>query len=70
MVRGAFSRFDHDHYFSNSNGITTLRDVFDFEAPFGLLGRIVDRYVLANYMKQLLCVRNAELKRVAESEIR
>ena len=30
MVRGAFERFDHDHYFDPApNGQTLLRDLFD-----------------------------------------
>jgi ligand-binding SRPBCC domain-containing protein len=43
QVRGAFSRFDHDHFFSEVDGGTLMRDVFDFDSPLGLLGCLVNR---------------------------
>src|ERR1700688_3914049 len=31
QIRGAFRRFDHDHYFeATANGATLMRDVFDY----------------------------------------
>src|SRR4051794_24247097 len=33
MVAGAFSRFDHDHFFSEADGKTLMRDVFDYRSP-------------------------------------
>lgn len=68
MVRGAFRRFDHDHFFAQQGEITVMRDLFDFQSPFGILGRIADRLFLIDYMRRLLLARNALIKRVAESE--
>jgi ligand-binding SRPBCC domain-containing protein len=34
MMRGAFRRLDHDHFFRERDGVTTMKDVFDFTAPF------------------------------------
>jgi ligand-binding SRPBCC domain-containing protein len=69
MVRGAFRRFDHDHHFEpDGHGRTVLRDVFDFEAPLGPLGRLAEATFLTRYMRRLLTERNAVLKRVTESE--
>jgi ligand-binding SRPBCC domain-containing protein len=68
MVRGAFQRFDHDHFFSQRGELTLMRDVFDFEAPFGILGRIAGRLFLTEYMRRLLVTRNALIKTVAESD--
>src|SRR5262245_6560810 len=55
MVRGAFKRFDHDHYFKadGSNG-TVMRDIFDFSAPLGILGRLVEPLFLTQYMRRFL----------------
>jgi ligand-binding SRPBCC domain-containing protein len=33
LVRGAFSRFDHDHFFLPKGGGTIMRDVFNYESP-------------------------------------
>ena len=68
MVRGAFRRFDHDHFFAARGEATEMRDVFDFESPLGPLGRLVDALVLERYLRRLLETRNDEIKRVAESD--
>jgi ligand-binding SRPBCC domain-containing protein len=67
MVRGAFKRFDHDHFFTAEDHGTRIRDVFDYAAPFGLLGWFAERLFLTRYMRHLLLARNRELKAVAES---
>jgi ligand-binding SRPBCC domain-containing protein len=68
MVAGAFQRFDHDHWFDpDGAGGTVVRDVFDYEAPLGVLGRIAEAAFLTRYMRRLLAERNAVVTRVAES---
>lgn len=68
MVRGAFRRLVHDHYFEPTPLGTRMVDVFDFTAPFGLLGSAVDRFVLHGYLKRFLETRAEALKRLAESD--
>lgn len=68
MVRGAFARFDHDHYFEPANGETLLRDVFDYRAPLGPLGWLAERLFLSAYMRRFLLTRMRELKALAESD--
>jgi ligand-binding SRPBCC domain-containing protein len=69
MVSGAFRRFDHDHFFDdNGRGGTIMRDLFDFDAPFGLIGRIAEGIFLTRYMRRLLAERSASIKRIAESD--
>ena len=68
MVRGAFRRLDHDHFFEASGEGTVMTDVFDFDAPFRLLGRLVERVFLAAYMERFLRERNEAIKQAAEGE--
>jgi ligand-binding SRPBCC domain-containing protein len=68
MVRGAFARFDHDHFFTPVRGGTVLRDVFDYRAPLGPLGWLAERLFLSAYMKRFLLTRLRELKALAESD--
>jgi ligand-binding SRPBCC domain-containing protein len=68
LVRGIFRRFDHDHFFAVSHHGTVMRDVFDFQSPLGILGRLADRVFLVRYMTHLLATRNALIKTVAESD--
>ena len=69
MVRGAFARFDHDHYFEphGTHG-TVMRDVFDYAAPLGPLGRVAERLFLTWYMRRFLERRNREIRTAAESD--
>ena len=45
-----------------------LADRFEFESPFGILGRMVDRLLLFGYMRRFLVRRNEVLKNLAEAE--
>ncbi len=68
MMKGAFKRMRHEHHFRHQSGITVMTDLLEFESPFGRLGRMVNNLVLIEYMKQFLLMRNAAIKRVAESD--
>lgn len=67
LARGAFARFDHDHYFEPRHGRTLMVDVFDYSAPLGLLGSMAERVILDRYMRRFLIERGLGIKRVAES---
>lgn len=71
MLRGAFKSMRHEHHFSSAgNSSTLMKDVFEFESPFGSIGKFVNWFVLEKYMRQFLIERNRALKEVAESERR
>jgi ligand-binding SRPBCC domain-containing protein len=67
MVSGAFKSFKHDHVFSSVNGQTIMKDVFEFESPLGLLGKLANVLFLTSYMRKLLVIRNDVIKKAAES---
>lgn len=68
MLKGAFKRFTHDHFFASKGENVLMKDVFDYDSPLWILGQIADFLVLKNYMKNLLLERNLLIKRTAESE--
>jgi len=68
MLRGAFRRMEHHHCFEESAGGTTMRDVFTFQPPLGLLGRLAEAVFLTRYMRSFLIERNRVIKATAESE--
>lgn len=68
MVSGAFKSMKHDHEFIAQPSGTLMVDRFEFESPFGLLGRMVDWVFLRRYMRRFLVQRNQVLKDLAESE--
>ena len=68
MVKGAFKRFRHEHFFSDKNGVVVMKDIFDYDAPLGILGRFADVLFLEKYMTEFLEKRNQIIKEFAESE--
>ena len=67
QAAGPFRSFRHEHRFESIAGGTRLLDDWQHVAPYGPLGRLVDRLVLARYMRGLLETRNRALKAEAES---
>ena len=68
MVKGASSRFDHDHFFATRGEYTEMRDLIDFTSPLGPLGRCVDLLVLTQYMTHFLVERDRLVQGDAEYE--
>jgi ligand-binding SRPBCC domain-containing protein len=61
QIRGPFHRFHHEHLFEPFDGGTRMTDIVEFEAPAGWLGRLAERWVLANYLRTLIEERNRYL---------
>jgi len=71
MVKGAFARFDHDHWFDAIEGdeeATRCRDLFDFDAPLGPLGWIAEKAFLEKYMRRFLEERMRILEELATGD--
>ena len=45
-----------------------MTDIFDYQSPFGIFGKLVDLIVLKKYMTKLLIKRNDTIKEFAESD--
>lgn len=67
MQRGAFKSIKHQHSFRMDKGITTMKDVFAFESPLGILGHLANTLLLKGYMARFLEERNLMIKTLAES---
>ena len=68
MLEGTFKKIQHTHLFEEEGKITIMKDVFVYESPFGIYGRLFNFLVLTNYMKRFLKHRNQRIKKIAESE--
>ena len=68
MVTGAFKRFKHEHHFTDLKGGTLMTDIFNYDSPFGIVGKFADKLFLESYMIKLLTERNIIIKEFAESE--
>jgi ligand-binding SRPBCC domain-containing protein len=67
MQKGAFKSLRHEHHFVPTREGTLMKDVFMFESPLGILGKIVDKLVLEKYLRGFLAERNQCIKEIAES---
>lgn len=61
QVAGPFRRFRHVHEFTADPSGSTMTDRIEFAAPCGLLGRLVEKLLLARYLRQLIEHRNRYL---------
>ena len=68
MVKGPFKKLHHQHLFAEVDGHTVMTDIFELEAPLGILGWLAERLFLVSYMKRFLLMRNQYLKQVAEGD--
>jgi ligand-binding SRPBCC domain-containing protein len=66
MTKGVFRSIKHDHLFEANGSITEMKDIFEFEAPYGILGQLFNALFLYSYLRSLLERRNRIIKEVAE----
>ncbi|KOS06637.1 cell division protein [Flavobacterium akiainvivens] len=68
--KGAFKSMVHRHVFEEHNGRTVMTDIFTYQSPLGILGRLADVLFLEKYMRRFLTKRNAIIKAFAEDPAR
>lgn len=61
QVRGPFKAFRHVHEFHPTATGNIMTDRLEFTAPLGILGRAVERLVLARYLERLITARGRYL---------
>ena len=65
MVKGLFGRWVHDHVLStNANGEAVVTDRIDFEPPAGLLGFLVTKKKILEYLEDGFDHRQKQLKKL------
>jgi ligand-binding SRPBCC domain-containing protein len=62
MIAGPLRRLCHDHRFEDADGLTLMRDEFEFATGFPPF----DRLVLERHFRRLLELRNETIRRAAE----
>jgi ligand-binding SRPBCC domain-containing protein len=67
MKKGAFKPFTHRHYFELRQTETLMKDIFEFESPMGIIGKLFNWIFLKGYMTKLLLKRAEVIKAYAES---
>ncbi|PWN67732.1 SRPBCC family protein [Chryseobacterium oncorhynchi] len=67
MQKGAFKSLHHQHIFKKVDGKTLMIDIFEFESPLGIVGKLFNTIFLKNYLRNFLLERNKLIKNRAES---
>lgn len=68
QTRGPFRAMRHEHHFEDcGDGRTRMTDRMTITAPFGMLGALATRLLLAPYLRRLLQRRALHIKRLAEA---
>ncbi|WKK72316.1 SRPBCC family protein [Rathayibacter oskolensis] len=57
QTRGPFRGFRHEHRFESDGAGSVMIDRVSFAAPFGVLGRLAERLVLARHLERLITAR-------------
>jgi len=68
MVKGDFKRFRHEHHFKEAGNGSFMIDLVEFETPYGIIGRLLNKYYLVSYLENLITQRNNAIKACAETE--
>lgn len=67
QLKGAFKFIIHEHYFKVQADKVIMTDIFKFQSPLGYIGKLVDNFILTNYLKKILIYRNHIIKEYAET---
>jgi ligand-binding SRPBCC domain-containing protein len=70
MLKGAFKSMKHQHIFRQEGKNTIMTDIFEFQSPFGIIGKIFNILFFKNYMTRFLLERNQLIKITAENSIK
>src|SRR5690606_24081611 len=62
MQKGAFKSLRHEHHFIETEEGTMMKDIFIFESPLGILGKLANTLFLKSYMTNFLKNRNKVIK--------
>lgn len=68
QVKGEFKSFIHKHSFEQTSDVVIMNDYFEFESPFGIIGKLFNIIFLTKYMKELLVERSKIIKEYAETD--
>jgi ligand-binding SRPBCC domain-containing protein len=68
QLKGHFKRFKHEHFFEQKENYVQVTDVLAYETPFGIFGRLFDKYLLKNHLTNFILNRNSVLKGYLENK--
>lgn len=68
QLQGVFKSIYHLHKFEVDSEFVTMTDEFEFQSPFGIIGKVFNKIILEKYLIKLLTTRNNIIKEFAETD--
>jgi ligand-binding SRPBCC domain-containing protein len=65
--QGPYRFWRHEHTFEDLNGHTLMRDRVEYDMPFGLIGDVVQRLVVASQLRKIFEHRTRKIARLFAS---
>jgi ligand-binding SRPBCC domain-containing protein len=63
QVRGPYKSFRHEHVFEDAaGGGTLMRDIVQYELPFGILGTVAQRLLVARQLRRIFDYRARRIR--------
>jgi ligand-binding SRPBCC domain-containing protein len=67
QLNGSFKKMKHVHHFKPVENGTIMIDFFDFEIPYGMIGKFFTIIYFKLHLKKMLTLRNKAIREYAES---
>jgi ligand-binding SRPBCC domain-containing protein len=68
QLKGQFKSFKHQHFFEQKENYVEVKDLLEYETPFGILGKLFDKLLLKKHLTNFIIHRNTVLKNLAEQQ--
>ena len=68
QLKGQFKSFKHKHFFEQKENYVEVKDLLEYETPFGIFGQLFDKLFLKKHLTNFIIHRNAILKNLAEKQ--
>lgn len=68
QISGAFKSLYHEHVFEQDGEKVIMKDIFTFQSPMGIFGRLFNKLILTAYLRKFLMTRNSMIKEFAETD--
>lgn len=64
MIEGPFAVWHHQHFFEEQGGGTLVKDIVDYKAPLGILGRLVQPILVKPRVEDIFKHRESIIKQI------
>lgn len=70
QLKGPYKYWRHEHSFDETPGGTLMRDHVQYELPFGILGVVTHRLIVARQLRRIFDYRGRKIRRLFAKDAR